>query len=70
MNENIYKDLPEETLSQKIYKCRKIMGYSLTAIAKHLDVSIALVKRWEMEDCTPSKKSLEKLRILFSDDKL
>lgn len=48
-----------------LYHRRRMMGLTLSAIGKKLDLSMNAIARWEAGTCNPSPKSLFKLAKLL-----
>lgn len=66
--DSLYSGLPEDSVSDKLYKLRKINGLSLEAFAGRIDRSISAVKSWEDGEITPTQTSIKKVCTAFELD--
>ena len=57
----LYKDLPEETLSQKLIKLRKIKNLEREELAKILNIHFDTLENWELQGKYPKPENVLKL---------
>jgi DNA-binding transcriptional regulator YiaG len=55
---------------ERIKKLRMKMGWSREALARHIDVSLSSVQRWEFYNVKPSKPAQKELNKLFISEEL
>lgn len=54
-----------EELKEKVKTLRNILGWSQEDLARHIDVSLSTVQRWEMKKVKPNKLAQRELNKLF-----
>ncbi|WP_185903727.1 helix-turn-helix domain-containing protein [Hathewaya massiliensis] len=57
-----YDSLEENTLGERIYKCRLFLGYGRKEFAQILGVGYRSLEKWERDLVTPSKKNMDILK--------
>ena len=65
--ESLYGNLPDDSITAKIYKLRKTNGLSLSDFAAKVGISVSAVQDWEAMG-TPSQASIEKICSAFGLD--
>ena len=57
--------MEQEQLKVKIKTLRNRMGWSQEDLARHIDVSLSTVQRWEIKGSKPTKLAQRELKKLF-----
>ncbi|AAK79831.1 DNA-binding XRE family transcriptional regulator [Clostridium acetobutylicum] len=63
---NLYKNLPEKTIGEKIYKLRMLHGYSRREFAKVCSIGYTSVCKYELNYSLPHPKNLNKICSAFN----
>lgn len=58
-------DGSKEQLSQEVKTLRSEMGWTQEELARHIDVSVSTVQRWELRKASPSRLAQRALSKLF-----
>ena len=65
---NLYCNLPNDTISEKIYKLRKRNGLSREELAHKAKFGKSSIRSWERGVKTPNKISIQKICTVFDLD--
>ena len=57
--------MKQEHLQEKVKALRNKMGWSQEDLARHIDVSLSTVQRWEIKGSRPTRLAQRELKKLF-----
>jgi DNA-binding XRE family transcriptional regulator len=59
-----------DQVQEKVKTLRKTMGWTQEELARHIDVSLATIQRWEANRVIPSRLAQKELDRLFKKAKI
>ena len=62
--------MKQEHLQEKVKALRNKMGWSQEDLARHIDVSLSTVQRWEIKGSRPTRLAQRELTKLFRKAKI
>jgi len=62
----LYKDLPEETIGERINKLRVRLNISRNKFANSIDIQTELVRHWETNEIIPKAPYIKKISDIYN----